>query len=273
MTVSGDCDDEMKRSDIDPSTADRLLDGIPAADAPPRFEAVARLFEAASTTAKAEPDPAFVAAMAEAIVSAPTHRTHTTARRRSVISQLIASKLALAGLAGGIVLSGGVAAAATGSLGAPAQDFVSEAAARVGFDLPASDRSERGRATADDADADRRDGETPSSADEGKGGDVSDIARTTESTGVDKGAEVSGAASDGRSQAGTHGADTAPAAPAGGASSGGSAPVETPNSGGTGTADGATDGSSSAGTGTAEESSGGRSTGGASNAPEPPARP
>ncbi|MBW3669696.1 MAG: hypothetical protein KY443_10855 [Actinobacteria bacterium] len=271
MTLSGDYDDEMKRPDIDPSTADRLLDGIPAADAPPRFEAVARLFEAASTTAKVEPDPAFLAAMAEAIVSTPTHRTHTTARRRSVISHLIASKLAAAGLAGGIVLSGGVAAAATGNLGSSAQDFLSEAAAKVGFDLPASDRSERGRSTADEAD--RSDAETPAPADEGKGGDVSDIARTTESTGVDKGAEVSGTASDGRSQAGTHGADTAPAAPAGGASSGGSAPVETPNSGGTGTADGATDGSSTTGTGTAEETSGGRSSSGASNAPEAPARP
>ena len=267
MSADGDYDDEMKRRpDIDPSTADRLLGGDMApADAPPSFEGVARLFLSASTTAPAEAEPRLLAAMADA-VSTPT-RTPVTARRHTVISKLIASKLAAAGLVGGIVLSGGVAVAATGNMGDAAQDFLSEAAAKVGFDLPASDRSERGRSTAEDVKGAEHDAHETPAADEGKGAEVSDTARNTESTGVDKGAEVSTTASDGHSRAGT-----APA-PATGAGSSGSAPVDTPNSGGTSTGDGASSGASSTGTGTADEWSDGRSSVGASNAPAPEDRP
>jgi hypothetical protein len=86
--------------------------------------------------------------------------------------------------------------------------------------------------------------------------DTAELATTTELTGVDKGAAISSAASDGQSQAGQHGS-----------ASGGSAPVETPNGGGTGTADTASGGKSSKGTGTstADTASGGASSAGSGN--------
>lgn len=129
-----------------------------------------------------------------------------------------------------------------------AQDIASQMLAKVGVsvsgpnDNAGTHPNVRGTSTV-----------TPSDA--GKGSDISDLATTTELSGVDKGAAISSAASDGKSQAGSHGS-----------SSGASAPVATPNTGGTGTADTASDGKSSTGTGTANTASGGHSTAGSANA-------
>ena len=89
------------------------------------------------------------------------------------------------------------------------------------------------------------------------GSAVSQLATTTDSTGVDKGAEISALASGGHSQAGQQAApetsDTA-------------APDATPNTGGTGTADTASDGASTVGTSIANNASDGRSAAGSANA-------
>ena len=89
------------------------------------------------------------------------------------------------------------------------------------------------------------------------GAEISSIATTTDATGVAKGALISSTASGGKSQAGQHG---------GAAAAHGSAPVPTPNTGGSGTADTASGGSADQGTSTADQHSGGRSAAGSGNA-------
>ena len=89
----------------------------------------------------------------------------------------------------------------------------------------------------------------------GQGAEISDLARTTDLTGVDKGAAISTEASNGKSHAGQHS----------GASSG-AASDDTPNGGGTGTADTASGGKSSPGTSKADTASDGHSSAGSGNA-------
>ena len=91
-------------------------------------------------------------------------------------------------------------------------------------------------------------------ADAGKGAEISELATTTDLTGVEKGAAISTAASGGKSQAGQRG------------SASGAGAVETPNSGGTGTADTASGGKSVTGPATANTASGGKSAAGSGNA-------
>ena len=81
---------------------------------------------------------------------------------------------------GALVRSTGLAAA--GVLPDAAQDAVSNVFDRVGITIPAS-------------------GDHPATT----GDEISQIATTTDATGVDKGAEISSAASAGKSQAGQHG--------------------------------------------------------------------
>lgn len=130
--------------------------------------------------------------------------------------------------------------AAAGVLPNAAQDMVSDVLGRVGISVPAS--------------------EHPTSS----GEQISEIATTTSSTGVGKGAEISSTASGGMSQAGEHGSVSDGA---------GMAPVPTPNGGRTGTADTASGGASDAGTDIAEEKSDGRSAAGSGNASAAPSLP
>jgi hypothetical protein len=137
------------------------------------------------------------------------------------------AKVAVAAALGtGLLLTGGVGAAAAGSLPGAAQETASRMLAVVGVDVPGGDdRSsshpdERGGAP-DPAGADavkakssprveepgRTAGDAPGGAATDGGNDVSDLAVTTDALGVDKGAEISGHASGGRSQAGNHGVD------------------------------------------------------------------
>ena len=138
--------------------------------------------------------------------------------------------------------------ASAGSLPGAAQDIASAMLAKVGISVPGPNEhagthpSVRGSSSDASSDAVTR-------------SDTAELATTTDLTGVDKGAAVSSAASDGKSQAGQHGS-----------ASGGSAPVDTPNSGGTGTADTASGGKSSQGTSTAGAASGGASSAGSGNA-------
>lgn len=214
----------------------------------------------------------------------------------SAVSHLTPRTTIAALVGAGVLMTGGIAAAATGLPGA-AQDIANPRPEQAGASVPGPNEHSAGHADSRGASADHAaDPGTGSDGDEnGKGAAVSELARKTDATGVDKGAEISSAASGDHSQAGQHGAAEAPEQPAAGGgesdghaqvgtpNSGGahhpenasgtgagadqSTPVETPNSGGTGTADDASGGASTHGTGTADYASGGHSLAGSQNRP------
>jgi hypothetical protein len=227
----------MERSpDLDPSSAERLLSGLAEDDAPPGFAPVAALLRAAAepeAACDAGAEAATVAAMVAVLEPAPAPiRTldHAT-RRRPMFPTFLHTKLAAAALAGGLALTGGAAAAATGALPDPVQDLVADAAAKAGLDLPAGDKaSERAERVAEKA-ADRVEKAAEKAADRvekaaekaadrvekaagdgaddggspGRGPEISNLARTTDATGADKGAQISAVASEGKSRSGRRG--------------------------------------------------------------------
>ena len=121
------------------------------------------------------------------------------------------------------------------------QDMLSNVLDRVGISVPTGDHPASS-------------GE-PSEHPASSGEQISEIATTTDSTGVGKGAEVSSIASGGM----RHGTDVAP--------------VSRPNTGGTSTADAASGGHSEAGTEIADERSNGRSAAGSGSGSGPPSQP
>jgi hypothetical protein len=131
---------------IDQDTGDRLLSGrLDPADAPPGFAEVARVLEAAA--APTNPHELEGEATALAAFAAwrlpPASAVSHAARRRSRLG----SKLAVVAVAVGVLMVGGVAAAATGSLPEPAQrvvDSVSRTAHHPPWAPPL--RGDRGRA-------------------------------------------------------------------------------------------------------------------------------
>jgi hypothetical protein len=258
MTFWSDMDSEMQLLPLDTDTADRLLAGsVDAEDAPPGYGRVVRLLEAASAEASSEElarEPETVAVMKAALRS-PVHGNAASSRRSFMPFALSRPRLTAAVVAAAFAASVGMASA--GSLPGAAQDVASEMLAKVGITVPGANDSAgthpdvRGNSTS-----------VPiAPADSGKGAEISELATTTDLTGVEKGAAVSTAASEGKSQAGQHGS-----ASGAGSASTTAAPVETPNSGGTGTADTASGGKSSTGTATANAASGGKSAGGSGNA-------
>jgi hypothetical protein len=144
------------------------------------------------------------------------------------------------------------AIAAAGSLPAPAQDVVDGVLGELGLSLPDQ---------AGGADPAQERPDLPSAAARGQA--IAELARTTEADGAAKGAAISETASEGKSQAGAGGAPEAVGEP----------PVETPNEGGTSTANTASGGASldgaAGGTDTADAASGGRSAAGSGNAELP----
>jgi hypothetical protein len=110
------------------------------------------------------------------------------------------SKLLTAG-AIALVLSGGVAAAATGSLPTQAGPGLTTAGDHTGFEVPASHDDHPTGTSSESSDAtestDAADDNTDSSGQpDNHGAAVSDVARNTDATGSDKGAAVSAAAQD-----------------------------------------------------------------------------
>jgi hypothetical protein len=258
MTFWSDLNSEMQIVLLDADTADRLLAGsVAPEDAPPGYGPLVRLLEIAS----AEASPKELAREAETVAAmkcelrSPVHRNIASSRRSFMPFTLSRPRLTAAIVAAAFAASVGMASA--GSLPGAAQDVASEMLAKVGITVPGPNDSAgthpdvRGNSTS-----------VPiAPADAGKGAEISELATTTDLTGVEKGAAVSTAASGGTSQAGQHGsASAARSASATGA------PVETPNSGGTGTADTASGGKSSKGTATANAASGGKSAAGSGNA-------
>ena len=248
MTFWSDMDSEVQPLPLDTDTADRLLAGsLAPEDAPPGYGRVVRLLVAAAAEASSEElarAPETVAAM-KAAPRTPVHRNIASSRRSFMPLALSRPRLAAAVVAAAFAASVGMASA--GSLPGAAQDVASEMLAKVGITVPGANDSAgthpdvRGSSTS-----------VPSaSADAGKGAEISELATTTDLTGVEKGAAVSTAASGGKSQAGRHGSASGTSAP---------------NSGGTGTADTASGGKSTAGTATANTASGGKSAAGSGNA-------
>lgn len=253
MTFWSDMDYEVHPVELDLDTADRLLAGAVASeDAPPGYAEVARLLEAAwaEPTRDELTREAEVVAMLAAAVRSPSRNDSLSPRRSFMPFALSRPRIGAALVAAALACSVGLASA--GSLPGAAQDIASDMLARVGISVPGPNENagthpnERGTSDV-----------TPSTA--GQGGEISELATTTELTGVEKGAAISTAASEGKSQAGQHG-------PESGATSASQAPVTTPNTGGTGTADTASGGASSAGTSTAATASDGASSAGAGNA-------
>jgi hypothetical protein len=263
MSLWDDFDCEMQPMPLDTNTADRLLAGaVPPEDAPPGYAEVARLLEA--LTLEATPEDFVREAETVAIVSAAVRSSrdsHSASPRRSFMPfALSRPRMTAALIAAVVACSAGLASA--GAFPGAAQDVASAMLAKVGISVPGPNDNagthpgERGKSSSTRPAA-TSDEPAPTA---GKGGAISDLARATELEAIDKGAAVSTAASEGKSHAGQHRPGSEGSAQAG------SAPVATPHSGGTGTADTASGGKSSHGTSTANTASGGHSSAGSGNA-------
>jgi hypothetical protein len=248
MSSWSDMDYEMHPVALDMDTADRLLAGAVAPeDAPPGYAEVARLLEVVSARPTEDDELHHEAAVVAQMALAVRSSLSTHSPRRSFMPFAL-SRPRMTAVLVAAVLACTVGLASASALPGAAQEIASEMLAKVGISVSGPN---------DNAGThpDVRGNSTVTPSDAGKGSEISDLARTTELSGIDKGAAISGAASDGKSKAGTQGGG-----------SGASAPVATPNSGGTGTADIASGGKSSTGTGTAGTASGGHSSSGSGNA-------
>jgi hypothetical protein len=254
VSLWDDFDCEMQRLPLDVQTADRLLSGsVPPEDAPPGFGEVASLIAAASAVGPASRTrEEQTLAMLVAAVRSSHNETNPPPRRSSVHRLKIAAAAATAALA----CATGLAFA--GSLPGAAQDVASDMLALLGVTVPGPNENAgtnpgvRGQSSEDVAADATTTSETDAEETSGKGAEISQLATTTELTGVEKGAAVSTAASGGKSQAGqhgqageAHGQATEEHGQAGEAH--GSAPAATDTEHGAATADAASQGHSSAG--------------------------
>jgi hypothetical protein len=244
MSPWRDLDSEMQRLPLDTDTADRLLAGsVAPEDAPPGYAGLATLLAGLTdspTAGDLSGESETVALLAAVVRSSQAQMTKP--RRRSIVRRLkLATALATVALAGTTGL------ALAGNLPGAAQDIASSMLAQVGVSVPGpnSDAGDHPNVRGTSSNV----AVTPSSSD--KGIEISQLATSTDLTGVEKGAAISTLASDG-----SHGQ----------ASGAQGATVETPNSGGTGTADTASGGESSQGTAIADEASDDHSVAGSDNA-------
>jgi hypothetical protein len=227
---------EMRGAGIDEGTLDRLLQGrILPDDAPPGYSEIASILVAAASPPAQE--------------ELRMQASHVVAARDAIGRRRRRFRAGPLGLATGLVLIGALlllpGLAAAHVLPDSAQHGVTTVLQKIGITIPANTSHPTGPTAAPSTNH-------PAST----GSDISSLARTTDATGVAKGAAISSLASGGKSQAGQHGAGA----------SGGSPPVDTPNGGGTGTGDTASGGHADQGTAGADEHSGGHSSAGSGNA-------
>jgi hypothetical protein len=249
MSFWSDMDYEMQPLPLDSDTADRLLAGrVAPQDAPPGYGPVVRLLEAASAEASAEELEQGIEAVPAiaTVVRSSRHAGSGSLRRVSMPFALTRVRLAAAAFAAAFASTAGLASA--GSLPGAAQDVASNMLAKVGISVPGPNDH---AGTHPDVRGKSGDTTNAPASRENTGSEISEFARTTELTGVEKGAAISTAASDGKSQAGEHGS--------GSGAGGGNATGTTPNSGS----------ASPGGQETAETASGGNAGGNGSN-PGPP---
>lgn len=246
---------------LDDGTADRLLRGAVAVDdAPPSYRGVVAVLTALTAgtgerelSGERQAVASIARRIAQNAASSPnTRRTKMPIKRRFRVAGVT--------LVGTAALLSGLGAA--GALPGAAQSVASDMLNTVGVSVPNPNThsnghaDQRGRSGGASDNADPADATTQGTD---KGATVSGLATDPSTTGVDKGAAVSSEASNGESQAG----ENTPAGASADPSS--AAPVETPNPGGTGTANGASDGQSNIGTGTADGVSDGKSDAGSGN--------
>jgi hypothetical protein len=262
MTSRNDLSPEMRRQLLDDDTLERLLAGrVEPDDAPPGYAEVARVLRAAA----APIDPSDLGHESEHVEAARilvTRRSFASDRSdgRPKDMRSKGHRLKVAGLVVLGTLLGTSGLAAAGVLPDTAQDMVSNVLDRVGISVPTGDHPASS-------------GE-PSEHPASSGEQISEIAMTTDSAGVGKGADISSIASRGMSQAGEHGPAKRGTAEHGSAGHGADvAPVSTPNPGGTSTADAASGGPSEAGTDIADERSNGRSAAGSGSGSGPRSQP
>jgi len=272
MTSRNDSPLERRRQLLDGDTLERLLAGrVEPDDAPPGYAEVARVLRAAA----APIDPADLGHEAEHVAAARilvTRRSLASVRSdgRSQRMRPKGHRLKVAGLVVLGTLLGTSGLAVAGVLPDTAQDMLSNVLDRVGISAPRGDHPNSSGGPS----------EHPASS----GEQISEIATTTDSTGVGKGSDISSIASGGMSRAVEHGSAEHGNAGHGIAGHGNAghgnaghgadvAPVSTPNTGGTSTADAASGGHSEAGTDIADERSNGRSAAGSGNGSGPPSEP
>lgn len=189
MTTPDDSTDDMGDLMLDETTADLLLGGLLAPeDVQPEYADVVGLVRALSlppTAAELSMQAVAVEASLTELALRPAPRgskgpVTALGRKWSTRSRFFRTKVASLVVVGALIGTTGLAAA--GALPAPLQDAASKVLAKVGISVPTSD------------------GHPASSGEE-----ISNIATTTDATGVDKGAEISTAASGGQSKAGQNG--------------------------------------------------------------------
>jgi hypothetical protein len=212
MSLWRDFDGEMQRLPLDLDTADRLLAGhVLPADAPPGYEAVASLL----TGLRAHEEDRGLRhedTVPELVKGgrSPLFETTSTSRRSTV------HRFKLAGTAVAAALACTTGLAFAGSLPGAAQDVASSMLSKVGVTVPGPNQKAgthpnvRGTSSPDVAVSDDGDeNEALAENGEGKGAEISELATTTELTGVEKGAAISTLASGGKSRAGQQGEATA----------------------------------------------------------------
>jgi hypothetical protein len=256
VNLPDDLPGEMERLPLDLDTADRLLTGsIAPSDAPPGYARVAGVLATLEASAGERPahEGEIVALLAETVRASRAPRAKTPGRS-TVPRMRLASALVAAALVGTTGLALG------GNLPGAAQDVAASMLAKLGVSVPGPD-SHAGthstvRGSAPEQVQEQEQGQGQGQGPASTGAAISELATTTELTGVAKGAAISTLASGGTSGAGENGA----------AGETHGAPVEAPNEGGTATANAASGGASSIGTSEADTASAGHSAAGAGNA-------
>ena len=115
-------------------------------------EVATLLASARATEAAPAPSAALLAAMVEAVDSGHLDSAITPPRKKRMLGKLITAKAL--GIAGVIALTGGAAAAATGTLPDPVQDKASNVADVVGINIPNGDHGSQVAPVARDKDGD-----------------------------------------------------------------------------------------------------------------------
>jgi hypothetical protein len=203
---------------------------------PAPAERVAALLSAAAAPTEHGPVPGEEAAMA---AFRTAHQTASSRRSRMFRHPRPIKIAAAAAMGTGVLLAGGLAPVASGSLPGAAQETAREMLSKFGVTVPGPDEHSSGHAdergkSAEAKEAGGSEGSADGAADnQGKGDEVSELARNTDATGADKGAEISEYASEGRSHAGENGNGGSAGPPESAGNSAGHAQVDTPNSGGT----------------------------------------
>jgi len=178
MDVFGDYEDEMGR--LSDEQIEEILSGAEPED--PSVARQAALFAEIKQSLLAEPAPEVAARHLAAMAAAaggPELGQASTLPRRTSMRTLTRRRIAVLGLAAGLTLTGGIAAAAAGVLPGPAQDAMASVASRVGITLPHSTDASSGDATSQTT----------------HGADVSSVAQSTSLQGCDKGQAIAAVAS------------------------------------------------------------------------------